>query len=166
MKWSLFATLGLAFCGGGCSTVNSGSATSTSSREWLAEHAKWNMSARYDDGASERVFVAGDLQTDAELRKEGGAIVRLESVRKVIAVDHARGALDGLPAGAIAGFLSGLGVTLAIQQAVQADQECSQCGGPGAGTVFAGAGVGLLIGAAVSAAIGAIMGHTDVLELK
>jgi hypothetical protein len=165
-KASLFVTLGLALCGIGCSTITFGSAGATSSRGWLAGHAKQYVFARADDGSDDRLFVAVESQTDAQLRTADGAIVPVENLRRVIARDRAQGALDGLPIGAIAGFTSGLASGLIVLVALKPDPDCFGCYSPGSGEVFALSGVGLLIGAAIGAGIGALIGHADVLELK
>jgi hypothetical protein len=166
MQWLRFVILGLALWGGGCTTTTVGSAGSMSSRGWLAGHAKWNVFARADDGGYDRVVVSVESQSDVRLRRDDGAIVPVESVRSVIAVDRAQGALEGLQAGAIGGLLSGLGIGLVIQTALQPDGDCFRCRGPGPGEVFTAMGLGLLLGAAIGAAIGAGTGHSEVLELK
>jgi len=164
-------TLLLALIGGGCSTTTFDFAHPDESRRWIQDHAGYGQRVAYaaDPGAiAEQPGTLIDATSPTEIRFKtaGGQIVPLQNVKRVVAVEHGWGALEGALIGAGSGLLFGAlhGATAPLG-AFERSMDCTLVCSSSDEAKLEALGFGTL-GLLLGAGIGALIGHHAILEWK
>jgi hypothetical protein len=158
----------LALATTGCITTTVAGPDTPAARAWLAENSDARMRISTNDGWPDdaAMQMAAVSPTQIVFYTKRQRTVPLENVRRLVALRHSRGALDGFLFGG--GLAAGAGVLHGLLRDLRPSEQAADCrmicshadAMKWEGLIFG------VIGASVGAVFGAIVGHRDILELE
>jgi len=159
---------GLALAAAGCITTTATGPDTPAARSWLAENSDARMRISTNDGWPDdaAMEMAAISPTQIVFYTKHHRTVPLENVRRLVALRHPRGALDGFLVGG--GLAAGAGVLHGLLRDLRPSEQqpdCTMICSHADAMKWEGLLFGV-IGASVGAVFGAIVGHRDVLELE